>query len=748
LAPLMENDRRKIELLNSILFTMPGSPIIYYGDELAMGDNIWLGDRDGVRTPMQWSPDRNAGFSKADPARLFLPPIQDSVYGFQAINVEAQQRSPFSLLNWMKRLIQVRRQHHAFGRGSIEFLAPENPHVLAYIRELEGDVLLVVNNLSAMAQAFRLDLSAYAGRVPVELLGQTDFLPIDETPYALTLSPYGFFWFALRPVKERVELDPSRLAELTQQWAAQDAAILKNRDRLGALIGELPREWLAEQRWFRSKSREITAVELVDYGVVAPEHGPQMLLPTVRVRYSQGDPDLYLLPFTLRPPLELEDAKPVVCIPIEGGEVELYEALTDRYSAQALLRAMVQEERLPTNRGALVGHRTAALDPETNPSLPVRRVMAEQSNTSIIYGDRFIMKLFRKLEAGINPDLEISRFLTESTDFRSFPTLAGWIDYSGAEGDGSLAGLFEFVPNGGDAWSYTLKSLQRFFLAASRSAADPRSISGQESLRRMGGDYFTAAGHLGEVTARMHLALASAGPDQPDFTPEPITEDAARRAIDVIQRHLGAVMEDVARRIDAIPGSFPPAIRNEVANVVRDVANLRVMVEDLRILHTSGSRNARVHGDYHLGQVLRGQGGGEDREWIVLDFEGEPARPLQERREKMSPLKDVAGMLRSFDYALRTAVSQQQPSDITMRAAMESWGGAWLTAVRDSFLGSYRATMAGSGLVPDDATAFERVLAVFELDKAVYELGYEMNNRPDWLWIPVHGILAIAGRSA
>jgi maltose alpha-D-glucosyltransferase / alpha-amylase len=748
LAPLMENDRRKIELLNSILFTMPGSPIIYYGDEIGMGDNIWLGDRDGVRTPMQWSPDRNAGFSGAEPARLYLPPIQDSVYGFQAINVEAQARSPYSLLNWMKRLIQVRRQHHAFGRGSIEFLSPENSHVLAYIREHEGDVLLVVNNLSDAAQPVRLDLSQFAGRVPVELLGHTDFHPITEEPYSLTLSPYGFFWFALRPTRVSVELSPDQLAELTRQWGEQDALILASPERLSRLISELPKEWLRNQRWFRGKSREIAGVDLVDHAVVVPEHGPQVLLALVRVRYSMEESDVYLLPLALRAPVgSPPDAKPIVCIPSEIGEVDLYEALVDRHSARALVQLIAQQGAIQTGKGEVRGHLGSAMEAQLEPDLHVRRVAAEQSNTSIVFGDRYILKLFRRLEAGTNPDLEISRFLTQNTSFRDFPALSGWIDYSGSEGDaGSLAGLFEFVPNSGDAWSHTLKSIDRFFTSASRSAADPWSMPGQESLRRMGGDYFRVAGTLGDITARMHRALAEAGPEHPDFEPEPVDENVLRHWTERIQKHIGTVSDDVSRRIDAIPGSFPPAIRNDVAEVVRDVANLRSRVDDLRLLAETGTKRSRIHGDYHLGQVLRVTREGDDREWVVLDFEGEPARPLPERRAKSSALKDVAGMLRSFDYALRMTFAEQQVPDLLARTALENWASAWLEQVRKAFLDSYRQAVAGSGLVPDDPEVFARVLAVFELEKAVYELGYELDNRPDWLWVPVLGIRAIAAQ--
>ncbi|HET6764829.1 MAG TPA: maltose alpha-D-glucosyltransferase, partial [Longimicrobiaceae bacterium] len=484
LAPLMDNDRRRIELLNSILFTMPGSPIVYYGDEIGMGDNIWLGDRDGVRTAMQWSLDRNGGFSRAEAARLFLPVITDSVYGFQAINVEAQQRSPYSLLNWMKRLIQVRKAHHAFGRGTIEFLEPENPHVLAYLREHEGDTVLVVNNLSEQAQAVQLDLSRFAGRTPVELLGNTPFLPVDETPYALTLSPYGFFWFALRTVKAGADEEDTIVPE---EWAAREAALLANGSAVASLAGGIPHEWLLRQRWFRGKAREIAYVRAQDHAVLAPERGGRTLLSLVTVSYTEGDPETYLLPVAFRPTSQ-PGAEPEVLMThgSEAGEFRVFEALADRRAPRALLELMRGEAEAAGPGGAFRGHRTPALAAHDDVQGPVRILSAEQSNTSIVFGNRLIAKVFRKVEPGTNPDLEVSRYLLEHTEFRATPTLAGWIDYTPAEGEGaSVAALFEFVPNSGDAWAFTGRALARYFAAASRSAADPGSVSGRESVRRM-----------------------------------------------------------------------------------------------------------------------------------------------------------------------------------------------------------------------------------------------------------------------
>jgi maltose alpha-D-glucosyltransferase / alpha-amylase len=751
LAPLMENDRRKIELLNSILFTMPGTPIIYYGDEIGMGDNIYLGDRDGVRTPMQWSPDRNGGFSRAEPQRLYLPVINDSVYGYQSVNVEAHQRSPFSLLNWMKRLIQVRKAHRAFGRGTIVFLEPANEHVLAYLREYEGDVVLVVNNLSGSAQAVQLDLAAFAGCVPVELLGHTEFLAIDESPYALTLSPYGFFWFAIRrPLTDRKEMDEAQLAELSREWAEQDAELMASSDSVAALLAELSPEWLHGQRWFRSKARAITAIEPFDFGTVLPERGPRVLLAIVRVRYDEGAPEYYLLPLSLRPPFGSGDPPlAILTVAAASRDISLYEAIGDAPSATALLRVVEEEAELPTGTGVFRGAKTTAWDRLSGSWEPVKRLLGEQSNTSIALGERAILKVYRKLEVGVNPELEVSRFLSEHTEFRAFPELAGWIEFAGEEELGaSVAGIYRFIANRGDAWSHSLKALDRFLNAASRSAADPHSGSGQASLRRMAGDYFDTAAALGRVTGEMHRALASAGPDLPDFAPEPIDESDVQRWIETSQRGAAAVLEDVGRRLDAIPGSIPADIHTDLANLVRGAPDLRQRLEDLRTLATAKAIKCRIHGDYHLGQILwSSDPSASGGEWVVLDFEGEPARPLEERRAKYSPLRDVAGMLRSFDYAAQMAIRDFPTDDFMVRNAVRVWGAAWRDAARQSFLDGYLEIATGADFLPLEPDAVRRLLDAFELDKALYELGYEMNNRPDWLWVPVRGIVAIIGRS-
>jgi maltose alpha-D-glucosyltransferase/alpha-amylase len=235
LAPLMDNDRRKIELMNSILMSMPGTPIIYYGDEIGMGDNIYLGDRNGVRTPMQWTPDRNGGFSRCDPARLYAPMIMDPVYGYESVNVEAQSRSLASLLSWTKRLISVRKSSSVFGRGSLTLIRPTNRSVLVYVRQYQDEVLLCVANLSRSAQAAEIDLSPWRGRFPRELLGRTDFPPIGDQPYVVTLAPYGFFWFQL------IERDGQ---EATAPVLAQEMETLVVTNGWDSLLRGRPRQTL------------------------------------------------------------------------------------------------------------------------------------------------------------------------------------------------------------------------------------------------------------------------------------------------------------------------------------------------------------------------------------------------------------------------------------------------------------------------------------------------------------------------
>ncbi len=760
LAPLLDNGRRRVELLNSLLFSFPGTPVIYYGDEIGMGDNVFLGDRDGVRTPMQWTADRNAGFSRADPARLYLPPIMDPVYGYQALNVEAQERNPSSLLHFMKRLIALRRQHKAFGRGTLEFLRPRNRKVLAYLRRYRGEVILAVANLSRYVQPVELDLSEFNGWTPLEMIGHTEFPQIGELPYFLTLGPHAFFWFRLEPQAEPIRVHTGgAAADLSSlPWISIEAGYdeLFGADYRFTLANDVLAPFMQRQRWFQGKAREVASTHLLDRA----KFGAGFFVVLVGVEYADGGNETYALPLkAMRGDAAsrvFRDAPGTVLARLRTAEGEgvLFDALADRLSCATFLSFMVDGRSHRTDLGgAIRGFASAAAVPAGAQEAPlgrsVRRLAAEQSNTSVILDEAHILKFFRRIEAGPNPDLEIGRFLTERTGFGQIARLAGGIEYAreGAE-PATLAMAQTFVANEGDGWDHTLNLLRGFLQrcagrrpagdelpSADRSLVALSSSAPPPSIIDVAADSIEAARLLGRRTGELHRALATDSRD-PAFRPVPMTRAYLRGLADVFSGNARQALELLNSRVKLLPAGLAAA-----ANHVLSSGSVLIQrFESLTRLSTDAAR-IRVHGDYHLGQTLRV---GDD--FLLLDFEGEPLRPLAERRAKCSPLKDVAGMLRSFGYAARSAfmeATSENPEHVRLR---EPWLRAWETWVSAGFLGAYLEACAGATFLPAEPAELQALLDAFTLDKAFYELRYELNNRPDWVAIPLEGIQAILGR--
>ena len=765
LAPLLENSRRRIELLNALLFSMPGTPVIYYGDEIGMGDNIYLGDRNGVRTPMQWTGDRNGGFSRADPARLYAPPIMDPVYGYQAVNVEAQERAPFSLLNWMKRMIGLRKQSAVFGRGTIEFLPARNRKVLAYVRRDQDDIVLCVANLARSVQPVELDLSRFKGMTPVEMLGLTEFPRIGDVPYVLTLSPYSFYWFRVQqapaPVTARVAPDmvadvPAPPALLV--GAAWDTLLDGNVRTL--IERDLLIPFLQRQRWFGAKARGLRSARFADWGLL--RRGPQPLFVSiVEAEYEDGGRDRYFLPLTICAYADangLEERSPQAILANVTGARKglLFDAwLDDRY-AQTLLDAFDREEQIATRRGTIRAVKTAAfagLRGGAGEDLPIRRLTAEQSNTSIVYGDRLILKLFRRAEPGINPDFEIGRQLTERAGFKRVPPVAGAFEYTGlgeepatVAGSGgqpaTLAIMQQLVESQGDGWTHALGEVARFYedletetVPAGASPVESALVGDPpEPVLRAIGAYLATAATLGRRTAEMHLALASDS-STAAFAPEPLTNND----IETLTSDSTAQAEQAVRTL-ASPGlDLPADVR---ASAERLLERRDLLLEHLRFASTLefSASKIRVHGDYHLGQVLWSEG-----DFFILDFEGEPARSLAQRRRKQSPLKDVAGMVRSFGYAAYAGLFHHTMSRRADFDRFEPWARTWQATISSAFLREYFATAAGASFIPAAGSSRDALLRLFVLDKALYELNYELNNRPDWVRIPLRGILDLLG---
>ncbi len=705
LAPLMERDRRRIELMNALLLTMPGTPVLYYGDEIGMGDNIFLGDRDGVRTPMQWSVDRNGGFSRADPPSLALPAIMDPLYGFQAVNVEAQERDRHSMLNWIKRMLAVRREYQAFGRGAQRFLRPANRKVLAYLREHGDDTILCVANLGRTAQAVELDLAEFEGRVPVELLGSTAFPRIGQLPYLLTLPPYGFLWFRLSIAEEAPGWSTTSPAAEIERYTfvlrpeLADIMVGANRSVLERDV--LP-SYIPHRRWFGGKDERIGETRLLR----ATPMGDDLLLGEVEVMTAKGAAT-YTLPLGIAWEGEVHGpfATNLALARVRRGRT--VGLLTDGFAlagfAEAVVGALRDNRTIVTDVGELRYEALPGFDIE--PDAKPEWLAAEQSNSTLVLEQRAVLKLLRKVAPGIHPDVEMVRYLSDN-GFGNVPPMLGTVKRV-EDGEESLLMLAQrFVYNQGDGWQWTMGVLERL-------AGEPEWTFA---------NYENFATNLGRRLAEMHAVLARET-DQADFAPEPMTTEQADKLGGRISGQVDRALESLRDRslgaddTDAIAGWLHEdrqALMDRIRQVVRRAVD---------------RPRTRIHGDLHLGQVLV-----TGSDVMIIDFEGEPTKPMAERRAKDLAVRDVAGVLRSFDYAAavaernRPAVAEREEQRTGERYAR------FAAQARDAFMAGYQG----------EETAPDPLLDLFVLEKAAYEVAYEAANRPDWIGVPAHGLARAA----
>jgi len=736
LAPLLERDRRRIELLTSLLLSMPGTPVLYYGDEIGMGDNIFLGDRDGVRTPMQWSIDRNGGFSRADPASLVLPPIMDPLYGYQTVNVEAQQCDAHSLLNWTRRLLAIRKQFMALGRGSLKLLAPTNRRILAYLREYQdggrSELILCVVNVSRAAQAAELELSAHAGLVPVEMVGGSAFPPIGQLPYLLTLPPYGFYWFQLaaeaqmpawhmHPIETLPEFQTLVLKRFEDLLQAPARLVLE-RESLPA--------YLPKRRWFAGKDGALETVRIA-YAVALDDAQPPALLSEVEVS-SAGARERYQLPFGYIGEEEAGSALPhqLAMARVRRGNrvAQLTDAFTLDSFVLALLQALRDERRLSCADGELqfiARPLLAELDVGAAPE--VSHIAGEQSNSSVVIAGMLVFKLIRRVAAGIHPEVEMNRQLS-AQGFAHIAEVVGEVRRVAADGEPhTLLIAQRFLESQGDAWAWTQSSLER----AIRDEMSSYLADGGSAYAALDElEHFT--GLLGERLGEMHRLLALPSSD-PDFAPQISTAADAEhwtrsiagqleRALDILIQHRSALGPEQQAAIERLR-QHPALLLDQVEELAqRAVGGLRI----------------RVHGDLHLGQVLVVHG-----DAYLIDFEGEPVRPLAERRAKHSPYKDVCGVLRSIDYAAAMAVRNAQTADTSSEAdqARQAITADYRQRSQAAFLAGYRLAAAQVPHAWREEDGAAAALRLFSLEKIAYEIAYEAEFRPDWLVVPLQGLL-------
>jgi maltose alpha-D-glucosyltransferase/alpha-amylase len=746
--------------MNALLFSLPGTPVLYYGDEIGMGDNIYLGDRNSVRTPMQWSADRNAGFSKASPHRLYLPIVIDPDAHYEAFNVEAQQNNPHSMLWWMKRLIAMRKRYKAFGRGTLEFLYPENHRVLAFIRRYQDEVILVVANLSRFVQYAGLDLASFKGSAPIELFGRAQFPAIGETPYFLTLGPHSFYWFELKPAGAVHEGAAVRRMPLQVTVQASWTNVFSGRARISLedrIIG-----YIQTQRWFGGKGRAIKNVAFLETVPVSFD-SVKACITQIQVEYTIEEPETYVLPLAFasgEQADEIRKSSPAAIIAEvtvrdkdQSTQGVIYDAVLDKGFCRSLIDMIARRRQVRGSAGDFIATPARALRNGGMASmmkLDIASSRAEQSNSSIVFGDQLILKLFRRTEEGVNPDLEIGHYLTDRIGFQHTPAVAGTIEYRTKGGQSAAVGILQqYIPNEGDAWRHTLDQLSQYLdRAVTRSAEESKDLlrpmpfvqrlSGlpiPPIARELIGPYFENVKLLGQRTAELHVALAS-NTDDPDFMPEPFSLLYQRSLYQSMRNHSSHIFQILKRNLKTLRGSVLDEalqvldLQTEVLSRFRAVLSRKITAQ-----------RTRIHGDFHLGQVLY-----TGKDYVIIDFEGEPARPLTERRIKKTPIRDVAGMLRSFHYAAYTSLFGHLGSAGVRQedlAALEPWARLWNIWVSSTYLDSYLEHATPGGFLPADREELNILLSIYLFDKALYELGYELNNRPDWVRIPLTGILQL-----
>ena len=746
LAPLLGNDRRQIELMNSLLLSLPGTPVLYYGDEIGMGDNIYIGDRNGVRTPMQWSPDRNAGFSRANPQKLYHPIILDPEYHYEAINVEAQGENSNSLLSWTKRLIAIRKRFQAFGRGTFELLHPENRKVLAFVRTYSGEHILVVANLSRFVQTVELDLSAFQGMTPIEIFGRTTFPAIEQEPYFFSLSPYSFYWFTLQLdpsiTRQPVSAKPLPELEVSGNWK-QVLEQTATKSRLEGILAQ----YIPECRWFVSQSRVIQGFSISDL-ISVPYQEKEAIIALVKIEYTEGFPETYVLPLTyatgeLAETIQQHSSQAIIAkLKVEAEEGILFDALFDPKFMNIPREMVMQRQTYSGKQGrlsAIVTEATQQLD-QMATAADLQPHLEERSNTLVVYDNRLVFKLFRRLEEGVNPELEIRRFLGQQhfkqQQLEHIAPAIGGIEYRSNQGVSMTFGVLQaYVPDAINAWNYTLDSLRDYF---EKIAIQPAETSETEMALPPGslfemrsspipevasltiGSYLANVQLLGQRTAELHIALSS-DQNNPDFSPLAFSSFYQRSIYQYSRNLTGQTLLRLKKRLRSLPEEIQGLGRQVISRKDYLLTRLeQVLTQKITAMRT------RCHGNYCLEEVLY-----TGKDFVILDFEGENYRTLNERRMKRSPLRDVAGMILSFDSAARVALKQEldqgmiQPESL---AKMEHWTQLWSVWVSTAFLNVYLEKIEPYELLPQGQVEAQILLDCYLLEQAIHDIDLHLNN--------------------
>lgn len=737
LAPLMGNNRRKIELMNVLLFSLPGTPIIYYGDELGMGDNYFLGDRNGVRTPMQWSPDRNAGFSKTNPHKLYLPVIIDPEYHYEMINVETQERNLSSMLWWMRRVISVRKRFKSFGRGDINFIDSGNPKVLAFTRNFEDETILVVINLSRFCQVTELDLSQYEGYVPEEIFSGNRFPRIEPNkPYTLTLGIHDYFWFNLLNKRESISIEaedePLSTIEINK-IADLSVNILSSN-----FFKDTIKKYLNKCPYFGGQNKNIRNIDIFDIVSISGNQYFDTGFLFLNISYPQGEKDRCLLPFTLKmdnEALYIRQNHPeciIANVSIGGRNGILCDGTYSPDLIENLINLMSKRKRVQGNIGQMIckksnlsGNLDIAEDRKTS-QLKIE-IYYPWSNL-ITYGFSIAVRLYHKLEEGINVSEDILRYLTEMR-FENILPYIGSFRYLSKTEETTIGILQRNIPNQGNGWEYVRNMGELFFERL--LSLDKAELPKEAASDCIDGLFLEMISLLGKRTAELHKALSSSRKN-PEFSPEPFTKLYQRSVYQSMRNELGHSIRTLSYKIGSLSEDLAAQAR-EVMEIKKDILDkIRLIYQD-----KVKAQKIRIHGNYHLGHVLF-----TGKDFLITGFEGDMTKSLGERKIKRSSLRDVASMLYSLNRAAR--ISLRKASSFTKETeSLTSPMKLWRELVGEAFLKSYIDNSRSEPFLPEDDNSIKIWLNAFLLERALLELDLELSHEKGQPDIPIGEIMSI-----
>lgn len=738
LAPLMKNDRREMELMNILLFSFPGSPILYYGDEICMGDNFYLGDRNGVRTPMQWSADKNAGFSRANPQQLYLPIIIDPEFHYEAVNVEIQEANSSSFLWWIKRLIATRKKNPAFSRGTIQFLKTNNAKIIVFIREYHDEKILIAVNLSKSAQFVRLDLLQYAGWTLQELFSQIQFPTITNVPYMISFGPHDYFWFRLnKGESDTYNYKSTLIPEFS--FPVHYQKILECRD-LETLASHFIHYF---SKYFNPQDyANIISYQIIDQVHIGTPADKECII-LFNIEYSDGLSEKCCFPVSYADGSESDEIRGknpesvIVALSWNDEHGIFFENLNNQRFHEHIFNLIAGKTKIKSTHGSLVCEKSESLrkmNQEDHSSFSSRVYNNKGLTPSILYDNTYLLKFYRLSEEGLNPDIQMTRALSEQTTFSNSPEYFGSLLYEGEDARNLSLGMIErFIACEDSAWSFTIDSLDRFFVKILLAKPQPEiipplpsetdiSMTGvpQVIIESTGIFYLDMMYLLGQRTAEFHLAVLNLR-DNRGFEHEQYSKLYQRSIYQSFHSQTNWTMGI----LESNRSSFPP----EFESIIGDILTSKpILLSHLRKItdHKIQTIKMRIHGDYHLGQVLF-----TGKDFVIHNFEGDLTRSMSERRLKYCPLRDVGGMIWSLCNTVQTALMNNaslRPEDIQF---LQPWAEIWYNYMESIFLTAYMRTVHGAPFIPSSESDLTILLNSFILERAMNKLQMYLMNDHD-----------------